>query len=258
MTTDEDVLLREVDETLQQDRQLAFFKTYGPWVGAVALAAVIGVGINQVRGSLVARDRAAAAETYREAVSDAAAPDEATAAIEAILDEVDGGYRGLSLLRQASLKAAAGDTTGAIAAYQSAYNQSGLPTRFTDFARLRAAYLLAGTSTQEAVDVAEAVSTPALRPYAEELIATITLETGDYDVAASQLEALVADPDAPSSVAARAQYLLTVADAGRRGIALEPEANATADVLNELTRGLTQPQQVPTEADTAPTDDAEE
>ncbi len=252
MTTDEDVLLREVDEDLQQDKQLDFLKKHGPWLVAAAAAAVIGVGVYQLMMSQRGAAAAADAEAYREAVleSDEAAGLTGADAMQQFGAKAEGGYKALAAFRAAGLFAAAGNSADALASFRTVYADGSAPTRLQDLARLRAASLLLDTDAAEAGEVADAVTTPSLTPYAKEIKALVAMAAEDFEVAHALLLDLSNGIYTPAPLAGRAAVLLPLADAGRAGVALVPQASEAEAFISSFTdqlaeEGLVPPQSSP-------------
>ena len=227
MAAEEDILLREVDEDLKQDRTVAFFKQYGPWLGAMGALIVVGVGVVQYSRGAEARANAKSAEIYDRAV--AVSDDDPTVAVAALSDAADrtnDGYAALARLREAAFLVQDDRKDDAIATLEAVYADKGLPARVQDLARLRAANLLLDDAPARAASIAGAVTTPAMKPLADELVGLAALAQGDYEAAYatfSELAQVDVSRQQVPGVLARARLLAPVADAGRRGVSLEPE-----------------------------------
>ena len=231
MTTNEDVLIREVDEELNQDRQLAAFKKYGPYLAAAALVALALVAFLQVRA---AREQAAlreASEAYEFTLADDAAPG-------ALLDFAGTvpaeGYRALALMRAGGAAARAGERVQAIQAYAAVYDDEGLPDALRDLARVRAGYLALEDGGSAADGIVAGVATPAFAPFAREIGGLSAMARGEYESAAASF-ASAAEADGP--VGARASTFLALARAGAAGVTLEAQTSPD-DFLGEFGRAL--------------------
>lgn len=215
MTTNDDVLIREIDEELTQDRQLAAFKKYGPYAAVLAVAALVVVGVFQMREAR----RTAAGEEASEAY--ALALDEEVEA-EALLDFAgtvpSEGYRGLALLRAAGTAARSGDRTVAINAYGRVYDDAAMPAELRDLARIRAGYLALEDSGEAATGIVASVTTPAFLPFAQEINGLAALGNGEYESAAATFSGVAGEE---SPIGARASSLLSLARTGAAGTPLE-------------------------------------
>lgn len=220
MTTNEDVLLREVDEELTQDRQLAAFKKYGPYAAAAAVALLIVVGIVQVRGASAEAAREEASQAYERTLDDGVEADTLLDFAGTVPAE---GYRGLALLRGAGTAARAGDRVVAIDAYARVYDDESLPTELRDLARVRAGYLALEDGAAGAMGIVATVTTPAFLPFAQEIAGLAAFESGDYASAAATFAGIAGDE---TTIGARATTLLSLARTGAAGTPLEAEESA--------------------------------
>ena len=231
MTTNDDVLLREVDEDLAQDRQLAAFKKYGPYVAVLAVLALALVAFLQVRKARAAAAREEAATAYAFALGEEADADALFGYAGTVPSD---GYRALALMRGAGTAARAGERVQAITAYERVYADESLPAALRDLARVRAGYLALEDGGGAADGIVAGVMTEAFAPYAREIEGLSALSRGDYASAAATLEAA---GDAEGPVAARADSLLALARAGQAGVPLEaPQSDD--DFLNDFGRAL--------------------
>lgn len=243
MAAEEDILLREVDDELQQDKTIQFFKDNGPWLlGAAGLAVAAVAGLQVYRG---AEDRAAArnAEIYSTAVSESESAETVTAdSLITAASETSGGYAGLARLRAAAILAQDSKNDEAVEALVTVISDGSLPTRLRDHARLRAATLLVDNDAAKSLEFAQAVTTESMKPLADELSAVSLMTLERYDEAYRLFEEL-SSPEmeltAPE-VASRASLLAPVADAGRRGIALEVQQTEAEAFIESFSEQLMQ------------------
>ena len=252
MTTSEDVLIREVDDDLNQDRQLAAFKRYGPFVGIALVLILVGVGAWQVREARQETARAEASEAYDFALNE-------TAGTEALFEYADtapvGGYRALALMRAAATAARGGERVRAIEAYARVYGDEGLPLPLRDLARVRAGYLALDDGGTAAEGIVSAVSSEAFRPYAAEIAGLSAMARGDYAGAVGAFGEAAASG---SGATARAQTFLALARAGQGGVALEASEDPD-DFLGEFGRALSEGRlDLPGTADDAGPDETDE
>lgn len=233
MAAEEDVFLKEVDEDLKRDETIAYFKKNGPWLaGAGALVISSVAGFQYWRGA-EARTAAENAALYSQAViaSDAGESDGVTALLETS-SQAEKGYAGLAGLRAGALLHRSGNVEEALAAYDSVIEQDNLPERLHDVARLRAAMAIFDEDPRRAKAYASGVSSDAFLPLAEEISALAALEAGQFDEAHQKLAALADNLASPA--ASRARAIAPVADAGRRGIALEATESEAEAFINSF------------------------
>ncbi len=192
-----------------------------PAVALVVLAGAGAAGLYAWRANQ-AQHLAAAAASYLDAArgagGQAAADDAPTPARAAALAGFDQlavaapeGYRTLSRLRAAGLRAAAGDVPGAVAGWDAVANDGDADPLLRDLARLLAAQRQADAGEPA---VAQARLQPLLlpgnpwRPLAREVQAVLALRAGRTDEAKEMMRALSLDPDSPNGLRARANAVL--------------------------------------------------
>ncbi|WP_193182281.1 tetratricopeptide repeat protein [Nisaea sediminum] len=205
-------IFREIDEELQQEKAAKLWKRYGPYVIALAVLIVLGVGGYRFWLSYDAKQKAAESARY-EAAASALAEDPAGAAeaFGALARDGNKGYAALAALRQAAALVEAGDLEAAIITYKKLAEDQGTPTLFRELARL-----LSVTHRIDSGDPAElsreiaalANTTGPWRPLAREAEALIALKAGDKAKAREILEGLTADAETPGQLRARATELL--------------------------------------------------
>ena len=233
MTNDES-LLREVDEGLAEDNLWRTISARGPAIIGAAVALVAGVAGWQFYESQSSAAADKAARAYREVLAaeenDGAAP--LRERLTSFLEDAPGGYDALARFQIAAAAAREGDREAALAQYRELYDGGGASARLRDLARLKAAYL-ALEDGRDAVIAAlgklEADET-ALGFLARELLGVAALKAGDYQTAETMfLEAKNAD-DTPAGVRARASEFAALARVGKSNGALEwPKPQSAAD-----------------------------
>lgn len=240
MSTDENVLLKEVDEDLAQEEQIAFLKRFGPWLLGASLTAVIGVGVYQAmsKSQQTARDDASIA--YRAAVEESTSLTGASAADAMVqfAEQVDGGYGALADLRAAGLFLAANEQTKALDALARVYGDETLPMRLRDAARLRAATVQLDEAPTQAAAIANVISTDAFAPYAREIEGLAAMSQGNYAAAYDLFLGLKVAFDTPAPLAGRAAILLPLADAGRAGVTLAPASSEAESFIESFSNQL--------------------
>lgn len=225
MASEEDVLLREVDEDLQREQTFDRLRKYRVPLIAGAVAAVSGVSAYQFLDSRQAQASARAAEAYAE-VSFAADSPVGAERLQDFADDYGSGYGTLAAFRAAAELGAEGDLESAAELYGEIYSDTKLSAAMRDFARLRAAYLLLDRRPDEASSIASLIETDAFRPHAEEVISGAALASGSYRAARAGFEALAQAETTPQGMRARAQTFAAVADAALAGASVEAPAGA--------------------------------
>ncbi len=208
----------EVNEDLRAERARRLFQRYGILLAAIVVLIIAGVAGWQVLQSRQRSQREAVAARFLAAMeqqSAATTSPERTQALNTFGDiGTDGpsGYRSLARLRDAAMKANAGDLPGALALW----NQVSADEQADRSLRSLADMLW----VQHQVDTGEpgivegriqALAAPGepWRPLALEARAWLKLRTGDNAGAEAALREIVAMPSAPAGVRARANGLLT-------------------------------------------------
>jgi hypothetical protein len=230
VASEEDVLLREVDEELSHDQFMATMRRYRVplAIGAVAIIAVVA-GIQIFESQREAR-AAEAAREYAE-LSFAAESEPAPTLLSGFAAKNDTGYADLAALRAASARAASGDYESAAELFASVYESEHASPALRDLARMRAAYAIFDWRPERAASLVSGVETEAFRPFASEISAAAALEAGSYMAARAGFQALADNEAAPQSLRTRARALAAVADAGEAGAPIFP-ARGDAEAVN--------------------------
>ncbi len=219
----------EVDEELRAEKAQAVLKRYGGLIIAAAVAVVLGVGGWQAWQWWQIRQDQAAASQFLDAMrladkpasakpvtGGAAAPIDAVA--EAAISEfalvaagAPAGYRALAMLRQAGLKADAGDLPGAVAIWDRLAADASADPLLRDLANLTA--VLRQIDTADPAALAARLQPMAMpeNPWhamAEEQLALLDLRQGRMDAAKQTLGRLARDTASPIGVRNRAGALL--------------------------------------------------
>lgn len=234
MTNDETVL-REVDEAIAQDRQRQFLQNNASLLiggGAAIVLAVAGWQFWSTQK--VARAEQAALEFSTAVETLAGAPEDGRIALEALSEDAPEGYALLAEMRRAA-SLANSDSETALALYRKIYNDSAAPRRIRDLARLRAATLAFGSGRDAVLADLGALteSKSVFGYYASELAALAALQAKDYQTAESMFLSLAANTEAPPPVRQRAEEFAALAAAGRAGVNLTGEARVD-DLLQAL------------------------
>ena len=173
---------------------MALWRRHGRYVIALAVATVLGVAAFNAWQSYRERQRLAEGRAYVQAIDWVVKDDvpKATTAMAAIAAN-GGGYRLLALLEEASLKAKAGDTAGAVKIYDAMAADESTGRPFRDLATILA--VLASLDSGDAS--------------ALELQGLLALRQGDFKAATKSFRALSDDTGAPSGLRQRAAQILS-------------------------------------------------
>lgn len=236
--TNQDPLLREVDEAIAEDRQWEFFRKNGAVLIGGAAAIVLAVGGWQVwNAQKNARAEEAALEYSTALEALAATPDDGRTALVEISEDAPKGYALLADLNRAG-SIAASDREGALAIYRRVYDDGGAPKRLRELARLRAASLAFEDGRDAVLSDLGALpdSDSTFAPYAAELAALASLEDGDYQAARDMFLRASTDPETPEAVRLRAEEFAALAAAGLAGVKISTETRVD-DLLDALEGG---------------------
>ena len=193
----------EVDEELREERAAAFLKQYaGVLIGACFLV-VAGTGGWKAWGWYQERQDTAAASAYlaaaaRTEAAGAAGPNrpEAIAAFESVAATAPQGYRLLSRLRTAALRADSGDLAGASVMWDQIAADNAADPLLRDLASLIWCLYHADEGD------------PAVIEGRLEQMALLDLRRGQTEAARTQFKKLAEDTTAPAGVRGRASAIL--------------------------------------------------
>lgn len=205
----------EVQDDLRADRARSLLKRFGGLMIVALLLVLAGVGGYEIWRNYQSRI------AQREAVSFLAAqtiadgpPASRAAALPAFLQlaqEAGPGYRTLSRLRAAAIKADTGDAAGAAALWNAVAADTAADLLLRDLATLQWALhqIDAGEPGQLQARLQPLTTAGnAWRPLAMEAQALLALRLGQTDAARDTFKALAADTSAPDGVRGRAGGLL--------------------------------------------------
>jgi hypothetical protein len=208
-------IFSEVDEEVRRDRALKYWQRYGKYAIAAAVLVVAATG-----GFVAWRDwdrKQAMADGQRfVAATDLAAQGQAQPAATAFADIAkDGraGYAALARLREAALKADAGDADGAAAAYRAIAADSSVSRDLRDAAAILGPMQVAGKADPAALERELAplmVQGNPWRHAAWEIVAVAAARSGDSGKARELYTKIADDADAPAGMRARAAEMLAV------------------------------------------------
>ena len=206
--SESDSFIQEVTEEVRQDRMLALWKRWGPFVLA---ALVLAVGGAALWSWLDAREQARA--EARGAALLAAAPD-ALDQQQRLAESMDEPARLIAEFGVAAQLARQGETDVAAQAYRALAERAGIAPHYRQLALLQALRLEAQAGDPAAVlSQLEPLAQPGApyAPLARELAAVVHLRAGDAAAARAEIEAILADPAATQALRLRARELLSIA-----------------------------------------------
>lgn len=218
--TNDDTILREVDQALAEDKTAAEIKKNLPLIIGAAVAVVAGVGGYQAWRSSKTAAAEKASLAYQAAV-EAGEGEEGERALES-LAAAGGGYGLIAKMQLAGEHASHGETAKALALYREAYAAPGGSKRIKDLARIRAAYLAMAEGRDAVIKDIGQLETDAspLGHYAREILALAALEANDFQTAETMFLKAASDLTAPEPVRGRAKEFAALATAGKSGVAL--------------------------------------
>ena len=212
----------EVDEELRAERAQKLLQRHAGVIIAAALLIVGAAGGWQAwRWYQAKQDQAAAAEfltamTVADATTAGTITPANRAAAIAVFDRLVGtapeGYRTLARLREAALKADAGDMQGAAALWDQVAADPSADPLLRDLANLTWAERQIDTADPALLEARlKALAAPdnAWHALAEEQLALLDMRGGRQDAAKTALRRLAEDSSAPNGVRGRASALLT-------------------------------------------------
>ena len=211
-------LFDEIEEELREERLYAFLKKYAVHLIAAALLVVGAVagwkawGWYQQKQEIDAAMRYFAASARSEAVG-AAGPNRplAIAAFGQLATNAPEGYRVLARLREAAVRADAGDLAGASTLWDQVAADSSADPLLRDLASLTWCIYNADKADPALIEARlKPLAAPggAWRSLAAEQLALLDLRQGHTEAARDALRKLVEDTTAPRGVQARASALL--------------------------------------------------
>ncbi|TRO96611.1 tetratricopeptide repeat protein [Glycocaulis profundi] len=223
----------EVEEELRQERYKSLLKKWGPIVGAVALAIVLGVAGNEAWKAWSEGQAEEASERFYAARDALEGGDRegAEAGFAAMSEDGPRGYATLALMQRAAMAEEDGDFERAMQLYDEAVQRSPAAL-IRDLARYRSA--LAGFDVLSADDIRlrlEPLLTadPAQALLARELIGAAALRDERWDEARRQYQFIQSALDAPQGLRRRAAEALALINVR----APLPAADALPAVMGE-------------------------
>ena len=217
----------EVEEDLRAERATRLLKKYA-WVLITLALAVVGAAIGwqlwtrgQTKQQMAASQHYLDAQTAAEAATASSRPD-AIAALDRLAATAPEGYRTLSRLRAAGLKADAGDLAGAVALWDQVAGDGAADPLLRDVASLMVAAHQIDHGDPAQLEARLKPLAAAANPFstlAREQLALLDLRQGKLADATAALKALSADFMAPAGLRQRAAAMVAGLGGGVTGSA---------------------------------------
>ncbi|MEK9754871.1 MAG: tetratricopeptide repeat protein [Rhodospirillaceae bacterium] len=216
MADEQDVLLREIDEDLKQERLAQLWKTYGNYAIAGALVLVLGVAGTKGWQSYQLSQHRAEGERMAKAqrLIDQGKPKDALTELQALAGDAGKGYAMLARFRAAALTGKDGDPAKAAGMYAAIADDGGVSGLYRDLAVVLGALQelegggKGGPLVARAAEVAK--GTGPWRFNAREVGALAALGAGDAKAAGAIFKELSEAASAPGGVKARATEMLKI------------------------------------------------
>lgn len=211
----EDALIREVNDDLREEQMALLWKRYGGFIIGVAVLIVAIVAGYQGWKKYDLDTRTAEGDGFYSAtlLAKSGNMDEAIKAYAQLSKDSTGGYGTLAGFQQAALMAANGDAKGAATLYQDLAKKNAQDVAMGGLANILGAMLEINTGGYDVAGMTlrlEAISGDA-HPYrfsARELLALVSMGSGDTTKALETFKMLSLDSKAPGGIRARAKKLV--------------------------------------------------
>lgn len=204
-------IFQEVDEEVRRERLEQLWKRYGNHIIAAALVVLAAIG--GWRGYVYWQERkateAGAAYEAASVLADQGKHAEAEAAFAKLATDGTAGYRALARFREAA-QLGLSDPKAAVAAYDALASDASLGRSLQDLATMRAGLLLVDSAPYAELRTRLEPLTAPDRPFrhsARELLAFSAWHAGDSAAARQWIEAVVSDPQTPTSIRNRVDVL---------------------------------------------------
>ncbi len=215
--TENNALIREIDDELKQEQYQKLWKQYGNWVIGSALGLVLVVAGYQGWRHMEMSARLENSQRFVQAqdLAEKGKTDEAIQAFSALAEDGGAGYAMLARFQQASLAADRGDRADAAQGFRAIAADSSLDPSYRGLATVLA---VMQDMDRKGADLAALGAELAplrdesnpWRHTARELSAVIEIARGDHGTARKFLKPLAEDPSTPQGVRARAQQMIDV------------------------------------------------
>ena len=214
-------IFQEVDEEVRRERLEQLWKQYGNYIIAALILVLACIGA--WRGYVYWQERkaaeAGAAYEAASTLADEGKRTEAQAAFAKLASDGTAGYRTLARFREAA-QLGSSDPKAAVAAYDALAADANLGRSLQDLAAVRAGLLLVDTAPYQELRTRLEPLTASDRPFrhsARELLAFGAWRGGDNAAARQWIDAVIADPDTPSTIRSRVDVLAALMPSEAKG-----------------------------------------
>ena len=214
-------IFQEVDEEVRRERLEQLWKQYGNYIVAALILVLACIGA--WRGYVYWQERkaaeAGAAYEAASTLADEGKRTEAQAAFAKLASDGTAGYRTLARFREAA-QLGSSDPKAAVAAYDALAADANLGRSLQDLAAVRAGLLLVDTAPYQELRTRLEPLTASDRPFrhsARELLAFGAWRGGDNAAARQWIDAVIADPDTPSTIRSRVDVLAALMPSEAKG-----------------------------------------
>ena len=206
-------IFREVDEEVRKDRATELWKKYGIYVVLACLVLVLGTAGRVAWQHYDSERRLEEAARFVTAsrLAENGDRDAAISSLAALSEEASTGYALVARFREATERAAAGDTQGAVRLYDRLAADDDVEAMYRELAALQAASLLFDSAGAEDLRGRLSPLAEDNKPWrysARELLALLKYRSGERDAAKTAFSELAEDANAPSGIRLRAQEML--------------------------------------------------
>ena len=208
----DDSLFREVDEEVRQEQFKKLWARYGKFVIGLALLVIVGVAGMEGWRFWQTRQSEQAGDSFF-AATELAASGKAADAVKQFEAIGKTGFADLGRLRAAAELATEGKLADAVKLYDEVAADAKVDQTLRDLARVRAAAVLADTSSFADIEGRLKDFTGADNPWrhiAREILASVQYRLKDYAGADKQVQAILADPATPAPLRQRALVMSQV------------------------------------------------
>ena len=215
--TEDEILFKEIDDELRQDRAHKLWRAYGKYVIAAVIVIVAAVAGYQGWRSYDLSNRRAGGERFTAAMELATADksDAAFKAFAALADDATEGYQLLARFSLAGILAQNGESGDASLAYRVLADDISIDPIYRDLAIGLGAYEDLNTAGADFADLKKRLQplmekTSPWRFSAQEITGLLAKRSGQKAEARKLFSALASDISAPLGVRARAQEMLSI------------------------------------------------
>ena len=207
-------IIREVDEELRRENWEKLWKKYGKLGIAAAIALVLGTAAVVGWREYDRSQRMAAGERFGAVIAEVENtkdPAQAADMLAAYVPDAPDGYATLARMREAKLRADAGDREAAIAIYDMLAADSAAEPLFRDLAALYSVRMQVDSGDPITLNARLSPLAADGNPWrytAREMQAVVAMNSGDITAAREIFTRLADDMDTPDSLRARATEML--------------------------------------------------